>query len=1157
MPSSTPPSFQIMKIRIFLLLLSPLWLFSSEVSNKSSGGKTVPESVKFKTSEEYDSEAAARIAGFTLPDDVKASLFADPGQTQNPSAICFDSKGNLYVAEIHRWRAGVQDIRNEQQILLDDINNETNEDRLEMYQRDTKRPVTFYTDYEDRIVLLRDSDSDGRADDSRVWAGGFNDILDGPGIGLVAGFDNDIYYTNIPHLWHLKDTDKDGEADTRTSLQDGFGVRMSISGHDMHGVLWGPDGRLYWSIGDRGFSFTTKEGRHYHHPYEGAVFRCEPDGSELEVVYTGLRNPQELAFDHFGNLFTCDNDADQWDKGRLVYLIEGGDSGWNHGHQVLLNFRNQLELRTPIYAHPGHKRIPMNPWMTESIWEPQHEGRPAHALPPVDIVSWGPSGMVYNYGATAMPERYDNHFWVCNFGGAKGDLEAFSVKPEGAGFTLNHHEVFMVGLGNTDVEFGPGGKMYLSCFNNNGWYKQDIGNIYTLASEEAGKREIVRDTEKLLTGDFAALSENELASLLGHVDMRVRLRSQFELASRGTALVLQKATKQKENRMKRIHGLWGLGQLARKDEGLLDGIQSFLSDDDPEIRAQAVRILGDSRYEPAGKALTDSLGDDSARVQSFAAIAVGKCGYPQALPVLIDLLAENNNKDVFLRHSIVQGLWGLNEREKMLKQLHHESSAVRLGVLLALRKLRDPRVKYFLSDEDPFVEAEAIRAINDLDLATALPALAEKLPEFSRTSSKPLSDQGHREWIQHTRIINANFRVGAPANASHLLTYASQKEVPSLLREQALLALLEWAEPKPVDSTNGAYRPLDPSKRSEISPVVIEKISDVFATAEGNLIGLATRLALKHGAEAPVELLTQQIQDSEAALEARVGSLRGLASQDPKALSTLWNSLLSDENEAFRAAAVETLIQIDPAKGSKEARKLAESDQLRLRQEGYRLLGTVADDEAIRLLRSRLETIENEKPGAVLDLLEAAAHTKDEALVRILAAREAALDPGDPLAKFRPALAGGDRDRGRELFMTHAAGQCAKCHKVNGDGGVAGPELTGIGSKKDAEYLLASLVDPSSYVVPGYGMMLITLKSGKSLGGTLMTEDEKQVTLKIPDPDDPNQLIEKEIPRAQIASSQPPVSAMPPMGYLMSATEIRDVVAYLASLKKKNGKKGH
>ena len=54
--------------------------------------------------------------------------------------------------------------------------------------------------------------------------------------------------------------------------------------------------------------------------------------------------------------------------------------------------------------------------------------------------------MVYNYGATAMPERYDNHFWICNFGGAKGDLEAFSVKPEGAGFALDHHEVFMVGL---------------------------------------------------------------------------------------------------------------------------------------------------------------------------------------------------------------------------------------------------------------------------------------------------------------------------------------------------------------------------------------------------------------------------------------------------------------------------------------------------------------------------------------------------------------------------------------------------------------------------------------------------------------------------------------------------------------------------------------
>ncbi|MEM7601750.1 MAG: hypothetical protein AAF357_10090 [Verrucomicrobiota bacterium] len=215
---------------------------SSTVAADLTTGKTLAEPVEFLTSEEYDNEAAVRISSFTLPDDVAASLFADPGQIQNPSAICFDQNGNLFVAEIHRWRAGVQDIRNEQQILLDDINNVTSEDRYRMYEQDQlTRPLSFYTEFEDRIVMLRDSDEDGRADDSSVWADGFNGVLDGPGIGLVSGYDNDIFYTNIPHLWYLKDTDNDGKADQRDSLQDGFGVRMSISGHDMHGVIciWG------------------------------------------------------------------------------------------------------------------------------------------------------------------------------------------------------------------------------------------------------------------------------------------------------------------------------------------------------------------------------------------------------------------------------------------------------------------------------------------------------------------------------------------------------------------------------------------------------------------------------------------------------------------------------------------------------------------------------------------------------------------------------------------------------------------------------------------------------------------------------------------------------------------------------------------------------
>jgi len=1141
--------------RAFLhcLALIPFCLNAQEADK----GKTLAAPVEFLTKEAYDAEAKVRISNFKLPEGVSASLFADSSQTQNPSAICFDSKGRLYVAEIHRWRAGVQDIRNEQQILLDDIDNESNADRLAMYERDqVTRPLSFYTEFTDRIVRLADADADGRADTTAVFADGFNDVLDGPGIGLIAGADDSIYYTNIPHLWKLKDTNGDGSADERVSLQDGFGVRMSISGHDMHGLVWGPDGKLYWSIGDRGYSFTTKEGRHYHRPNSGGVFRCDPDGSNLEEIYTGLRNPQELAFDAYGNLFTCDNNADAWDTGRLVYILEGGDSGWNHGHQVLMNFRNPLKLRTPVYEHPGHKEIPMNPWMTESIWEPQHPGRPSHSLPPIDKVSWGPSGLVYNYGVTAMPERYADHFWVCNFGGSNGDLEAFSVKEAGAGFTVAHKEIFMVGLGNTDVEFGPDGRMYLSCFNNSGWYKQDLGNIYVLSSQEAGS-EALKATAALLAKPLSEFDVNTLDGLLGHADLRLRQRAQFELAKRGAKEVFSAAVAQKENRFKRLHGVWGLGQLARSEEALLQTLVGVLNDADAEVRAQAAKVLSDSRTTAAGEALVALLADESARVKGFAAIGVGKCGLVTALPKLLELLATNNDADVFLRHACIQGMWYLNEREKILKEVKNESAAVRRGVLLTLRKLEDPRVKYFLADADESIRNEAIRAINDLDLTTALPDLAREIRRYSEAAEGVRMPEGHRDWILHTRLINANFRVGGEENATDLLAYAARTKLPAMLREQALLALLEWKEPKPVDATTGRHRPLPAASRPDITEAVKAGLPSVFTNAEGKLIGLATRVALAYGASAPADLLRKQIIDESAEVDSRIASLEGLFRQDAAAVAPLWDEILKSESAPFRSAAVALLRQKDPARGTAAAIAMAKSDKLPLRQSGYRLLGSSDASEATVFLIERVKDIENEKPGALLDLIESATLKSDGALVEWLAAREKALDPADPLAAFRVSLEGGDPEIGKELFMTHAAGQCSKCHKIAGDGGIAGPELTGIGALQNSEYLLQALVAPSAVVVPGYGITLVTLKNGENLGGFLMKEDTKEIVLKLPDPAAPERQIERDIPMAEVASRQPPVSAMPPMGYLLKKSEIRDLVAFLSSLKQGGAKKGH
>src|SRR5207253_5002757 len=142
-----------------------------------------------------------------------------------------------------------------------------------------------------------------------VFADGFHNAETGIGAGVLAR-QGSVYYTCIPDLWLLKDTKGDGKADVRQSLSMGYGVHIAFLGHDLHGLRIGPDGRLYFSIGDRGINVVTREGKPLVYPDEGAVLRCELDGSNLEVFARGLRNPQELAFDEFGNLFTGDNNSD-------------------------------------------------------------------------------------------------------------------------------------------------------------------------------------------------------------------------------------------------------------------------------------------------------------------------------------------------------------------------------------------------------------------------------------------------------------------------------------------------------------------------------------------------------------------------------------------------------------------------------------------------------------------------------------------------------------------------------------------------------------------------------------------------------------------------------------------------------------------------------
>ena len=300
---------------------------------ESPAAEYTPDAFNAPTVAAASDEGELAIKRFRVPKGFKVELVAAEPLLANPVAFCIDHQGRFYVAETYRLHAGATDIRGHMNWLDDDLASRSVADRVAMLKKYESNRIANYTRESERLRLIIDTDGNGKADKSTVFSEGYNRIEDGIAAGVLAR-NGSVYFSNIPDLLLLKDTDNDGVADLKDVLQTGYGVRVGFLGHDLHGLIMGPDGKLYFSVGDRGASVRQGK-RAIENPETGAVYRCNPDGSELEIVHLGLRNPQELAFDDYGNLWTGDNNSDGGDPARWVYLVEGGDSGWRIGWQFI------------------------------------------------------------------------------------------------------------------------------------------------------------------------------------------------------------------------------------------------------------------------------------------------------------------------------------------------------------------------------------------------------------------------------------------------------------------------------------------------------------------------------------------------------------------------------------------------------------------------------------------------------------------------------------------------------------------------------------------------------------------------------------------------------------------------------------------------------
>ena len=1118
---------------LFLLLL--IFLFST---CESTPVNTIPEITRVTEADFADEEKVA----LELAEGLELKLWAPGPLLSNAVALTFDQNGVAYVSETARRKSSDLDIRQHRDWMLEDLALQSIEDTRAFHldklatsksaentwQEDFNgdsihdyRDLTVQTEFVRRIW---DEDGDGRADASNLYADGFNDMLAGVAAGVLY-HDGEVFVTCAPDVFRMKDTDGDGDIDEKEVISHGYGIHIAYAGHDMSGLVTGPDGKIYWSIGDLGVNVVDQDGKRWKYPNQGAVMRCNPDGSDFEVYAHGLRNPQELAFDAYGNLISVDNDGDHaGEHERYVHIIEGSDSGWRINWQYG-KYKQENE---------GYKV-----WMDEDLHVPHFPGQAAYLLPPIALAPDGPAGLAYNPG-TAMNKDWNGYFFSSSFkaSSAKSKVEAFRLEPRGASFDLGRTVDVLSGVVPTGLSFGPDGALYINDWLD-GYAKKPQGRIWKLDV----KKEIVNpdreSTQAILKLGAKDRPKEELQQLLANEDMRVRQMAQFELVKRGESESLASVAAKGTTEFARFHAIWGLGQLARKqsEEGAL--ILPLLQDQAAEVRAQAAKVIGDAKYQPAEKDLLNLLKDKAARVQFFAAEALGKIKASSALQPLLDLLAEIEEQDPHLRHAIVFALSRLATAEELSKLSDHPSKAVRIGAVVALREQASPLVAGFLRDEESLVVVEAARAIHD---DFSIPAAMEDL-------AKALDRVDIQEEAFARRAINANLRLGDQASATRLSTFINHEGASLKMREDALWALGYWPKPPLLDRVDNRYR--EPSGNHKLTEAQLAMAGNFTGLLSGSDTELraATVTAvgrLQQKTLAPV--IFQMFQNQNQPSMVRQAALLALAKLEAGDLKTALEIALEDSDVEVRKVSQQLIgeVQLPAEDVVNMLSKVLETASVAEKQKAINSLAVLQGSAGETLVNSLLDQLiaGNLAPELSLDLLEVVDEMGSESVKAKKAAYEAAKPEGDMLAAYQESLFGGNMRKGGRLFFMDNSAQCIRCHAVKGYGGEVGPDLTYIADELTREQLLESLVDPNARLAPGYGTISLTLENGEEIVGTLMQEDDQAITVKV------GEEKPKAIALTEVKNKQYLPSAMISMHGVLSKSELRDLTTFLTLLSK-------
>jgi quinoprotein glucose dehydrogenase len=587
-----------------------------------------------------------------------------------------------------------------------------------------------------------------------------------------------------------------------------------------------------------------------------------------------------------------------------------------------------------------------------------------------------------------------------------------------------------------------------------------------------------------------------------------------------------------------------LGQIARdkraqSEKSLWSALGPLLDDGDSEVRAQTAKVLGEARETEAFAGLSRLLTDTCPRVRFFAAIALGKLGRPQAAEPLLAMLRENDDKDPYLRHAGVMGLVGSGKSAARMKAIRDKSPAARMGVLLALRRERDPEIARLLADSEARLVLEAARAIYDVPIDSAFPELAS----LNITPSSPLP--------LLRRVWNAAFRLGGAEHAEALAAAAERADLPAAVRALPLELLASWATPPGRDRIVGLWRPIAPRAAQPAAEALAGRLAGLLSSATGRAQSAAIRAASSLQIKQAGNQLAALAGDASRPDSARALALEALDRLNDPRLGAISSRALSLPGSRSRNEALRLLAKLDPAAAVAPLGNRLQSGSTLERQGAIAVLATLPGDAAQKLLTDWLDRlVAGKAPAEIqLDLLEAAVRRPEPEIREMIKKYESTKPQGDPLSAYREVLAGGSRERGRTIFTSRSDVECIRCHKFRGPvgdstGGEVGPELSSVGARLSRADLLESILSPDKKIAQGFESIVLATSDGKVHTGIFKGEDSKEVRLITAEGNPVT------VPKDVIEERKRGPSAMPAdVAAKLSKTELRDLIEFLASLK--------